>query len=77
MMNLESPASAVAMQIFGNMGGKIVSVGIMISAGGACNGFILSGSRTALYMAEQGDLPGSKALSKISPAQAFPSTAFS
>ena len=66
MMNLESPASAVAMQIFGNMGGKIVSVGIMISAGGACNGFILSGSRTALYMAEQGDLPGSKALSKIS-----------
>ena len=38
----------------------------MISAGGACNGFILSGSRTALYMAEQGDLPCSKALSKIS-----------
>ena len=66
MMNLESPASAVGMQIFGNMGGKIVSVGIMISAGGACNGFILSGSRTALYMAEQGDLPGSKAMSKIS-----------
>lgn len=71
MMNLESPASAVAMQIFGNMGGKIVSVGIMISAGGACNGFILSGSRTALYMAEQGDLPGSKALSKISGTGSF------
>ena len=66
MMNLESPASAVAMEIFGDMGGKFVSVGIMISAGGACNGFILSGSRTALYMAEQGDLPCSKALSKIS-----------
>ena len=66
MMNLDSPASAVAMEIFGDMGGKFVSVGIMISAGGACNGFILSGSRTALYMAEQGDLPGSKVLSKIS-----------
>lgn len=66
MMNLESPASAVAMEIFGDMGGKFVSVGIMISAGGACNGFILSGSRTALYMANQGDLPCSKALSKIS-----------
>ncbi|MBR5269795.1 MAG: amino acid permease, partial [Anaerotignum sp.] len=66
MMNLESPASAVAMEIFGDMGGKFVSVGIMISAGGACNGFILSGSRTALYMAEQGDLPCSKALAKIS-----------
>ena len=66
LMNLESPASAVAMEIFGDMGGKFVSVGIMISAGGACNGFILAGSRTALYMAEQGDLPCSKALSKIS-----------
>ena len=66
MMNLESPASAVAMEIFGETGGKLVSIGIMISAGGACNGFILSGSRTALYMASQGDLPGSKALSKIS-----------
>lgn len=66
MMNLESPASAVAMGIFGETGGKLVSVGIMISAGGACNGFILSGSRTALYMASQGDLPASKTLSKIS-----------
>ena len=66
MMNLESPASAVAMEIFGEMGGKFVSVGIMISAGGACNGFILAGSRTAQYMAEQGDLPCSKALAKIS-----------
>ncbi len=66
MMNLESPASAVAIEIFGQTGGKIVSIGIMISAGGACNGFILSGSRTALYMASQGDLPGSKTLSKIS-----------
>ena len=66
MMNLESPASAVAMEIFGDMGGKFVSVGIMISAGGACNGFILAGSRTAYYMAEQGDLPCSKALAKIS-----------
>lgn len=66
MMNLESPASAVAMEIFGDMGGKFVSVGIMISAGGACNGFILAGSRTAYYMASQGDLPASKTLSKIS-----------
>ncbi len=66
LMNLESPASAVAIAIFGDMGGKLVSVGIMISAAGTCNGFILSGSRTALYMAEQGYLPGSKALSKIS-----------
>lgn len=66
LMNLESPASAVAIAIFGDIGGKLVSVGIMISAAGTCNGFILSGSRTALYMAEQGYLPGSKALSKIS-----------
>ena len=66
MMSLESPASAVAIEIFGDMGGKLVSVGIMISAAGACNGFILAGSRTAYYMASQGDLPCSKSLSKIS-----------
>ena len=66
MMNLESPASAVAMEIFGDMGGKLISVGIMISVFGAANGFTLAGSRTAYFMAEQGDLPCSKALSKIS-----------
>ena len=65
MMNLDSPASAVAVEIFGDMGGKLISVGIMISVFGAGNGFTLSGSRVAYYMAAQGDLPGSKALSKI------------
>lgn len=65
MMNLESPASAVAIAIFGDMGGRLVSIGIMISAFGACNGFVLAGSRTAYYMATQGDLPASKTLSKI------------
>ncbi|MCC0701009.1 hypothetical protein KGF42_16765, partial [Clostridioides sp. ZZV15-6383] len=39
-----SPASAVAEVIFGSMGGKIISVGILISVFGALNGFLLTGS---------------------------------
>lgn len=66
MMNLDSPASAVAVEIFGDMGGKLISVGIMISVFGAGNGFTLAGSRVAYFMAAQGDLPGSKTLAKIS-----------
>ncbi|MEF9840569.1 MAG: amino acid permease, partial [Lachnospiraceae bacterium] len=47
LATLTAPASAVALKIFGDMGGKIISVGIMISVFGACNGFVMSGSRVA------------------------------
>ena len=45
MMDIAVPASAVAIAIFGDVGGKIISVGIMISVLGSANGFLLSGSR--------------------------------
>ncbi len=69
MMHLQAPASAVAMAIFGEMGGKLVSAGIIISVLGAVNGFILSGSRVVYSLASEGLLPGSKWLSKINKAQ--------
>lgn len=69
LAELAAPASAVAMVLFGDVGGKIVSVGIMISAFGACNGFVLSGSRVAYILAEEGSLPGSRHLSKLNKAQ--------
>lgn len=69
MMNLAAPASAVALAIFGEMGGKLVSVGIIISVLGAANGFVLSGSRVAYSLAAEGLLPGSKSLAKISKTQ--------
>ena len=69
LMNLSAPASAVAIAIFGDVGGKIISVGIMISVLGAANGFILSGSRVTYSLAEEGTLPFSNSLAKINKAQ--------
>lgn len=65
MMNLESPASAVAKIIFGEVGGTIVTVGIIISVIGAANGFLLSGSRVAFHLADESMLPASKALAQL------------
>ena len=69
MMNMAAPASAVAMALFGDVGGKMITVGIMVSVFGACNGFVLSGSRVSYSLAVEGSLPGSKNLSKLNSAQ--------
>ncbi|WP_304507271.1 APC family permease [Anaerotignum sp.] len=69
LMNLPAPASAVAIAIFGDIGGKIISVGIMISVLGATNGFVLAGSRVAYSLAEEGTLPFSSQLAKLNKAQ--------
>ncbi len=65
LMNLESPAAAVAMRLFGPIGGTLIKVGIIISVIGAGNGFLMSGSRVAYVLAEKGQLPASNKLSAI------------
>lgn len=65
LMNLESPASAVAMQIFGPIGGLLIKIGIIISVIGAANGFLMSGSRVAYLLARQNTLPASSRLSSL------------
>lgn len=69
MKDIAVPASAVAIAVFGDVGGKAISLGIMISVLGACNGFILSGSRVCYSLAAEGTLPASKTLSKINKTQ--------
>lgn len=69
MMDIAVPASAVAIAIFGDVGGKIISVGIMISVLGSANGFLLSGSRVTYHLATENLLPGSRWLSKLNSAQ--------
>ncbi len=65
LMNLESPAAAVAMQIFGPIGGLLIKIGIIISVIGAANGFLMSGSRVAYLLAGQNTLPASSSLSSL------------
>ena len=65
LMNLESPAAAVASVIFGEAGGTIIKIGIIISVIGAGNGFLMAGSRVAYQLAEDGTLPASDRLAKL------------
>lgn len=65
LMNIQSPAAAVATKLFGKAGGTIIAIGIIISVIGAANGFLLSGSRVAYYMASEGMLPMSDKLAKL------------
>ena len=64
LMNYASPASAVAEQIFGPMGGKFVTVGILVSVFGALNGYLLTGPRITYTLGANKTLPA--ALGKLS-----------
>ena len=55
-----SPASAVAVKIFGPMGGKFITVGILISVFGAINGYLLTGPRILFTLGQQKSIPGYK-----------------
>ncbi len=65
LANVTSPASLVANKIFGPVGGKLISAGILISVFGTANGYVLTGSRVPYALSQQGLVPGSKMLSKV------------
>ena len=69
LATLTAPASAVAVKILGKLGGQIVSIGIIVSVFGSCNGFILSGSRVAYSLAAEGKFPFHKIFAKLNGAQ--------
>lgn len=58
LANYASPASAVAEVIFGPMGGKIITIGILISVFGCINGYLLTGPRILFTLGKQKSLPG-------------------
>lgn len=60
-----SPASLVAKKIFGEAGGKVICIGILISVFGTLNGYLLTGPRVVYALSENGLLPGSKIFSKV------------
>ncbi|KDR93953.1 serine/threonine exchange transporter, LAT family (TC 2.A.3.8.12) [Peptoclostridium litorale DSM 5388] len=60
-----TPAADVANVIFGSLGGKVISTGILISIFGALNGFILTGMRIPYVMAKEGKLPYSNWIGKL------------
>jgi APA family basic amino acid/polyamine antiporter len=60
-----TPASDVAIVLFGNGGAAFITAGIMISVFGAMNGYLLTGARVPLAMGQRKQLPYSAQLGKI------------
>ena len=69
LMYLESPAAAVAERLFGEWGGRIIKVGIIVSVIGAGNGFLMAGSRVAYQLAADRMLPASGFLTRLNDRQ--------
>lgn len=64
--NNQNTAYEAARLIFGQMGGKLVTIGILVSVYGAINGYTLTGMRVPFAMAEENALPFSKYLKRLS-----------
>ncbi|KRM60209.1 amino acid transporter [Secundilactobacillus malefermentans DSM 5705 = KCTC 3548] len=63
----QNTAAESAMALFGQSGGKLVTIGILISVYGAINGYTLTGMRVPFAMAEENSLPFSKYFKRLSP----------
>ncbi|WP_044642329.1 APC family permease [Risungbinella massiliensis] len=63
----ENAAGTAASVLFGDMGGKLISIGIIISIFGCLNGKIMAFPRIPFAMAERRQLPGSRYLMKVHP----------
>ncbi len=61
-----TPASDVANVIFGNIGGKFITIGILISVFGTINGYTMTGMRIPYIMAVENKLPFSNWFAKLS-----------
>ncbi|MDR2661136.1 MAG: amino acid permease [Lactobacillaceae bacterium] len=61
----KNTASQVASILFGQFGGKLVTIGILISVYGAINGYVLSAIRVPYALAIENSLPFSKTFSKL------------
>lgn len=65
-------SSDVAMKLFGDQGGKIVTLGILISVYGALNGYTMTGIRAPFSLALKDEFPFSKYYKKISKRTTIP-----
>lgn len=63
----ENATSYLAIKAFGPIGGKLLSLGIIISMMGTLNGKIITFPRIIYAMAKRGDLPFSRFLSYVTP----------
>lgn len=65
-------AMDVATKIFGGMGGKIITIGILVSVYGTINGYTMTGMRVPYAMALENRLPFSNIWSKLTAKSKIP-----
>ena len=64
-LTVANPAAAIAAKLFGDMGGKIVTAGILISVLGCANRYLLTGPRVLYTLGQQKSIPGYKTISVL------------
>ena len=64
LTNNNNAAFEASMKLFGQFGGKLITIGILISVYGAVNAFMLTGMRTPYILAQDNLLPFSNKIGK-------------
>ena len=65
LATFSNPAAAVATALFGPVGGKLVTGGILISVFGCANGYLLTGPRVLYTLGTQKSIPGYKTIGAL------------
>lgn len=68
----DTPAAAVASRLFPGIGGKLITIGILISVFGGMNGYFLTGMRTPYVLAQRGMLPFAHWFGALHPQTSLP-----
>ncbi|WP_334352102.1 APC family permease [Companilactobacillus sp. HBUAS56257] len=71
----QNAASESAIRIFGEIGGKIVTIGILISVFGSVNGYTMTGARVTYVLGSDDDIVFSKFFSKLTKNTRVPANA--
>lgn len=76
IISSDKPASDAAIVLFGGIGAKFISAGILLSILGALNGYIMTGVRVPFAMAEEKLLPYNKFFGKVNDKFGTPANSF-
>lgn len=71
----QNAASEAAIRIFGDIGGKIVTIGILISVFGSVNGYTMTGPRVSFVLGNDDELIFSKFFAKLTKKSRVPANA--
>src|SRR5699024_6904360 len=71
----QNAASEAAIRIFGDIGGKIVTIGILISVFGSVNGYTMTGPRVSYVLGTDDEIVFSKFFGKLTKKTRVPANA--